>query len=159
MANDLLAEVITEAFKSKDQKAVIGVLEMIRVMMERDKHLIVPVEWMEDAKASLHVVAEEGVQKAVFDKDTKLAIRHINGKDNEDWLVAFSSFEELQKGASTFSAPAKVKDLLEVVKATDVKGIVINPFGSPFLLGETMIDMIFEASKAVAEQEAKKAES
>ena len=105
MANDLLAEVITEAFKSKDQKAVIGVLEMLRVMMERDKHLIVPVEWMEDAKASLHVEAEEGVQKAVFDKDTKLAIRHINGKDNEDWLVAFSSFEELQKGASTFSAP------------------------------------------------------
>ena len=52
-----------------------------------------------------------------------------------------------------------LEDLLEVVKATDVKGIVINPFGSPFLLGETMIDMIFEASKAVAEQEAKKAES
>lgn len=159
MANDLLADVIDVAFKSKDQNDVIGVLEMLRHMMEKDKHLIVPVEWIEENKKALSIKIEDGVQKAVFENGANLAIRHIDGKNKEDWLVAFTNFIELQKGVPTFSVPVLVKDLFQAVKDSEAKGIVINPFGSPFLLGETMIDMIIEASKSIAQQKAEKTEN
>lgn len=153
MANDLLGEVIIEASKEQNQKAVIGVLEMVRVMMDQDKHFIVPVEWGGEAKQSVEIQNIDGKETAVFVADSKMELRHINGKNNEDWLVAFSCMDELHKGAPSFCVPAKVKDMLEIAMNSDAKGIVLNPFGTPFLLGKTLIQMVFDASK-IAKDEA-----
>ena len=153
---DNLAEIIELVAKDQgaDKKNVIAVLENIRMLMNEDKHLIVPVDWDRKTMSGTDILDTPRGIGATLRSDVAMMLRQIKGPDEKNWLVAFSSNNELLKGSPSFSFPGSVRQLLDVtMKTEDISGIVINPFGAPFLLNKTLIQMILDTDKAVKENQ------
>jgi len=150
---DALAAMIEKAKKNNDENAFLSALEMIRTMKNKDMNFIVPVEWSEDDMNKIGVGKTEGKPHVNMGSGLKLNISHSKGPDGNNWIVAFSSMEELRKGMPTFTAPAKVKGLLKMTMESGVTGIILNPFGTPMMINKELIQMLYTADKNEAKKE------
>ena len=126
--NERIEEAIADYYEDPNRDSLIGVLESIRVRMNEDGHFVIPVD-----------IGGEDAPEFV--------IKSLDDKDGNPWFVAFTSMEELEKGAPTESMSNFIDMILKPCLEVEVNGFVINPFGQSFMLSRELIEMIFKADE------------
>ena len=122
--NERIEEAIDNYYKDPGRDSLIDVLETIRIRMNEDGHFVIPVDMDEN-------------------DETKFAFKTLNDKDGKPWFVAFTSMEELKKGAPTQSMSNFIDMTLKPCLGTEAGGFVLNPFGQSFMLAQELINAIF----------------
>lgn len=146
--NKMIEEAIKDAAKAPSRENSIHVLEMIRFCMHKGGEFIIPVDIPTsefDKLDGIDVKVGEPIQSK---ENLKLQLKALKGKDGEMWFSAFTSREELKKGARTFVISCKIAEFFNLVLNTkECVGVAINAFGQPFMLKKEFIQMIFDSMK------------
>lgn len=124
--NEMIEAAIDQYYKESSKEALITILDVVRQRMHADGHFIFPV-----------LVDEED--------ENRFAFRTIQTKDGKIWNVAFTSYEEYEKGEPCHVIPNNIDSSLKFGLETKTAGFIINPWGKSFLLGKDLIEMIFKA--------------
>lgn len=122
--NVLIESVIARYHEDDNEDNLRAIVEMIRVQMQMDGHFLIPVEM------------ERGEQ-------TKFQFKTLRMEDDQDWAVAFTSWDELQNGPKSEVLSCFIDQALKMCNGMDVPGLIINPFGQPFALTKELIEFIF----------------
>ena len=121
--NERIEEAIARYHVDDSEENLYAILDTIRDRMHEDGHFFLPVIRNEE--------------------DDSFTFRTIKTEDGKYWNVAFTSQYELEKGAETdvisFFIDGTMKNSIE----TEAAGIIINPWGRPFMLVNSMIEAIF----------------
>lgn len=123
--NELIEQAISDFHAETTKERLSGVLEAIRQQMHEDGHFMVPV-----------MASEDG---------TEFTIRTVQTKDGKEWLVAFTSPAEFQKGQPSQIVSNFIDAMLKTCLDTESPGIIINPWGESFMLSSELIEMIIKA--------------
>lgn len=124
--NEMIEAAIDQYYKESSKEALITILDVVRQRMHADGHFIFPV-----------LVDEED--------ENRFAFRTIQTKDGKIWNVAFTSYEEYERGEPCHVIPNNINSSLKFGLETKTAGFIINPWGKSFLLGKDLIEMIFKA--------------
>ncbi len=80
--------------------------------------------------------------------------KRVSSQDGKDWLVAFTSSSEQEKGQECETRIEPISTFLETVLNTeDVEGVVINPWGHSFFFTKDLIHVILTPDEGPAEDE------
>lgn len=124
--NELIEEAIEKFYAENSEQTLINILEAVRQRMHEDGHFILPVR-----------VDEED--------DTRFAFQTIESGDGKVWNAAFTSPTEYEKGEKCDVVSYFIDSTMKFTLESDVDGVVINPWGKPFMLAKELIEMIFNA--------------
>ena len=80
---------------------------------------------------------------------TEFAFRTVQTNDGKEWLVAFTSPSEFQKGQPSQIVSNFIDAMLKACLDTENPGFIINPWGESFMLTADLIDMIIKADGGV----------
>ncbi|TDP56463.1 SseB family protein [Aminicella lysinilytica] len=136
-------------FKAKpNRENAVGVMETIRLSMDMEKNILVPVELPDGITDWESLLDPSG--NFVVAEDTPINIRTLGNPEGTDsYYVAFTNADELSKGQPTASLEIDINELIDMFNDNDeIDGIVLNPWGISFLLDKDMIEMIVEADDA-----------
>lgn len=126
---------------------LINVLESIRMAMNKQEMFIIPVELPE---AAIEMIDPENIKVGdVIENKEPLhfKMRGIQLKEGGTALVAFTSQDEVRKGADTSTITGDIENFLQsVMMNSNVEGVVINPWDGDFFLPKNFIKLIFEAN-------------
>lgn len=129
-------EILVEAFRAANAEESIenfhAVVEAIQTRMLEDGHLLLPV------------VHPEG-------NEEQFILRTLKSDKGEQYAVAFTGEDEVQKGAPTGILSCFIDMALETVLGMEgVTGMVIDPWSAEgsFVLTRTAIQMVLEAKRA-----------
>ena len=123
--NELIEEAIDKFHADSCKENLVGVLDAIRQRMHADGHFMFPVASSEDGK--------------VF------ALRTVLTKDGKEWVAAFTSPAEHEKGEPSEIVSHFIDTMLKEALDSDNAGFIINPWGKSFMLAKELIEMIFKA--------------
>lgn len=127
--NELIEQAISTFQADATKERLSGVLEAIRQRMHEDGHFMIPV-----------IASEDG---------TEFTFRTVQTKDGKEWLVAFTSPSEYEKGQSSQIISNFIDAMLKACIDTENNGFIINPWGESFMLTAELIDMILKADGGV----------
>lgn len=74
-------------------------------------------------------------------------MHHLETDDGKQWLVAFTSQKEFEKGESASIISDFIESILKGCRNMKEAGIIINPWEHNFLLTKELINLILEADK------------
>ena len=115
--NRKIEEAIVQVKEDPSDKNYRNLLETMQTQIAEKRCVLVPIE---------QKPADDGAELTSF-----RAVQY----ENERYLAAFTSLEELQKGASTEYTAYDIRLFLDVVEETaDVNGAVLNPWNEPYVL-------------------------
>ena len=123
--NELIEEAIDRFYMDSCKKSLVGVLEAIRQRMHADGHFMFPVVSSDDGKS--------------------FAFRTVQTKDGKEWVAAFTSPAEQEKGEPSEIVSNFIDIMLKEALTSDHSGFIINPWGKSFMLAKELIQMIFKA--------------
>ena len=123
--NELIEEAIDRFYMDSCKKNLVGVLEAIRQRMHADGHFMFPVVSSDDGKS--------------------FAFRTVQMKDGKEWVAAFTSPAEHEKGEPSEIVSNFIDIMLKEALTSDHSGFIINPWGKSFMLAKELIQMIFKA--------------
>ena len=123
--NELIEEAIDRFYMDSCKKSLVGVLEAIRQRMHADGHFMFPVVSSDDGKS--------------------FAFRTVQTKDGKEWVAAFTSPAEHEKGEPSEIVSNFIDIMLKEALTSDHSGFIINPWGKSFMLAKELIQMIFKA--------------
>ena len=133
--------------EEKTPDHVIAVLEQIRHALNNDAQFIVPVEMPPEALAFIEKNNPKSGDILQSPEELHFKMRSISLDDNTEVLAAFTSHEEVEKGATTSTITCDAGSFLETVMMNpDLYGFVINPWGDPFYVPKSYIRDIYEAN-------------
>ena len=127
--NEQIEQAITAFHAEATKERLSSVLEAIRQRMHEDGHFMIPV-----------IASEDG---------TEFTFRTVQTKDGKEWLVAFTSPTEFQKGQPSQIISNFIDTMLKACLDTENPGFIINPWGESFMLTAELIDMIVKADGGV----------
>ncbi|MGN0465027.1 MAG: O-acetyl-ADP-ribose deacetylase [Lachnospiraceae bacterium] len=146
--NKIIEEAIETAAKSPSRENSIYVLEMIRFCMHKGGEFIIPVDIPASEIDKLDGVDVRVGEPIKSKENVKLQLKALKGKNGNMWFSAFTSNEELRKGAMTFVISCKIAEFFNLVLNTkECVGVAINAFGQPFMMKKDLIQMVFDANK------------
>ena len=129
-------ETLVEAFRAANAEESIenfhAVVDAIQTRMLADGHLLLPV---------MHPDGNE----------EQFIVRTLKSDKGDNYMVAFTSDEEVAKGAPTGILSCFIDMALETALGMDaITGMVIDPWSkdASFVLTKTAIQMILEAKRA-----------
>ena len=102
---------------------LVGVLKAIQERLQEDGEFLFPV-----------YRGQEGI----------ISFRTVDVRNGGCWGVAFTSQEESEKNEPTEVIPFSIGDCLRANLDSDTEGLVINPWGTSFLLKKELIRLIIE---------------
>ena len=123
--NELIEDAIDRFYTDSCKENLVGVLEAIRQRMHADGHFMFPVASSEDGKG--------------------FALRTVLTKDGKEWVAAFTSPAEHEKGEASEIVSHFIDAMLKEALDSDNAGFIINPWGKSFMLTKELIGMIFKA--------------
>ena len=123
--NELIEEAIDKFHADSCKENLVGVLDAIRQRMHADGHFMFPVASSEDGKG--------------------FALRTVLTKDGKEWVAAFTSPAEHEKGEASEIVSHFIDAMLKEALDSDNAGFIINPWGKSFMLAKELIEMIFKA--------------
>ena len=123
--NELIEEAIDKFHADSCKENLVGVLDAIRQRMHADGHFMFPVASSEDGKG--------------------FALRTVLTKDGKEWVAAFTSPAEHEKGEPSEIVSHFIDTMLKEALDSDNAGFIINPWGKSFMLAKELIEMIFKA--------------
>ena len=124
--NELLEEAIDEYCQDSSKDKLVAVLNVIRNRMHEEGHFILPV-----------LVNEED--------ESQFAFRSVQTNDGENWIAAFTSYAEYEKGEQSMALSHFIYSSMKLCLEAGAPGLIINPWGTPFMLDRELIELIFEA--------------
>lgn len=119
--NVQIEEAIEAYHADKTEENLTAVLESIRKRMHEDGHFILP---------------------AIVHEDESSDILAVWADDGNQWYVAFTSQEELDKGYSCDAISHYIDSVMEMGKSPNVGGVIINPWGKSFDLDKKLLERI-----------------
>lgn len=124
--NEMLEKAIKRYHADSNRENLIAVLDAVRRRMHADGHLLFPI------------IRDEG-------DAGRFVFRSVMSGDGRQWNAAFTSWKEFEKGAESEVVSNFIDSMLKNSLKTKTAGIMINPWGQPFLLANELIGMIFRA--------------
>ena len=128
--NELIEQAISAFHAESTRERLSIVLEAIRQRMHADGHFLIPVTASKDG--------------------TQFTFRTVETKDGKEWLAAFTSRAEFQKGQPSEVISHFIDAMLKACLDTEHPGFIINPWGESFMLTAELIDMIMKADGGAA---------
>lgn len=127
--NELIEQAISAFHAESTKERLSAVLGSIRQRMHEDGHFMIPV-----------IASEDG---------TEFTFRTVQTNDEQEWLVAFTSPAEFQKGQPSQIVSNFIDAMLKACLNIESPGFIINPWGESFMLTAELIDMIIKADGGV----------
>lgn len=128
--NERIAQAIDNVKQEASDFNYRKLLETIQSQMAEKRSFLIPVEFK---------TADDGAELADF-----RAVKY----ENERYLAAFTSLEELQKGVSTDYIAYDIRLFLDVALETkDVDGAVLNPWGEQYVLYPETVRILRDNSR------------
>lgn len=127
--NELIEKAINAFHAEATKERLSSVLEAVRQRMHEDGHFMIPV-----------IASEDG---------TEFTFRTVQTNDGKEWLVAFTSHKEYEKGQPSQIVSHFIDAMLKACLDTENPGIIINPWGESFMLTSELVDMIIKADGGV----------
>lgn len=124
--NDLIEKAIDTFYTDSGKENLTGILTAIRERMHADGHFIFPVKWDEN-------------------DNRQFSYCTIRTKEGQEWLAAFTSQAEFEKGPPSQMISDFIDSTLRRFQDSDAAGFIINPWGRSFRLTKELIGMIFQA--------------
>ena len=128
--NKLIEEAVGRYHADSSDEHFAAVIDAIRQRMHEDGHFIIPV-----------ITDEE-------DKD-RFSLRAIQTRDGKYCYVAFTSYAEHEQGQESEVISHAIDSTLKFILETEADGLIINPWGNPFLLDREMADRIIKVDGGV----------
>ena len=123
--NEQIEKAIHLFHQTPTEHALLGVCMAIRALMLADGHLVFPAD-----------IQEDGAGAQVF------AFKTMDF-DQTAALVAFTSYEELQKGPETPAVSQFIDSMLEqLLQVEEIGGLILNPWGESVFMGKEDIALI-----------------
>ena len=145
--NSIIEEAIEHYYEDSTRENLVAVLESIRRRMHEDAHLMIPVILPQAAIDMMDIEHVRTGDTVTNDEDLHFKLHHLETEDGRQWLVAFTSYEEYEKGASASTIGNFIDSILKGCRDMDEAGIIINPWGKSFMLTKELINAILEADK------------
>ena len=145
--NEIIEKAIERYHGNQTKENVIAVLEAIRRRIHEDGHFMIPVI---PSKAMSEMVDIEHVRvgdTVTSQEPISFTMRSIETADGQKWLAVFTSHAEFEKGESSSIISNFIEGMLKGCKDMSGAGIIINPWGKPFMLTKELINLILEADK------------
>jgi len=141
-----IEDAIEQYYANQSKETVIGVLEAIRQRMHEDGCFMVPVILPQAAIDMIDIEHVRVGDTVPSPEELHLKLHHLETQDGQQWLVAFTSHEEFEKGESASTIINGVEDMLKGCRDMSEAGIIINPWGNSFLLTKELIHLILKAN-------------
>lgn len=125
--NSIIEEAIGRYYQENSRDNLCGVVSAILYRMHANGHFLIPAVTQEDG--------------------TSFELHHIQSNDGKMWPVGFTSREEYEKGQKAAVISCFIDAFLEMCADMQEEGIVINPWGRPFLLTRDLIDLLLQVTK------------
>ena len=129
VGNEIIEEAVNTFLAEATKENLTAVLESIRKRMHEDGHFMIPVIPSEDGR--------------------EFTIRTVQTKDGKEWMVAFTSPAERQKGQPSQMISNFIDTMLKACIDMETPGLIINPWGQSFMLTNDMIGMILKSDGGV----------
>ena len=146
--NDVIEVAIDMFYQDSSKDNLVKLLESIRNRMNQDGHLLIPVE---TPQAAVNMIDPEHVNVGdivTAQEDLHFKMRQLETKDGKQWLVAFTSQEEMNKGESSSVISNFTDAFLEaVMEMEDIAGVILNPWDKFFLLDKELIKVMLDVNK------------
>ncbi len=126
---------------------LIAVLEAIRKRMHEDGQFILPVIPPEAAFRLFDVDKIRIGKTLTVTEDLHFKLHHVETKDGKSWIPIFTGSEEFGRGEPCSTAAMDIASLLKDCRDMNEAGLMINPWGTSFLLTKELIGMILDADK------------
>lgn len=137
---------IEQYYANQSKETVIGVLEAIRQRMHEDGCFMVPMILPQAAIDMIDIEHVRVGDTVPSPEELHFKLHHLETQDGQQWLVAFTSHEEYEKGESASTIINGIEDMLKGCKDMSEAGIIINPWGNSFLLTKELIHLILKAN-------------
>ena len=150
--NVLIEDAIARYYEASTQQNLIGVLDAILQRSRAGGHFLIPVippQAMFDMIDIEHVKIGDMVTSQ---EELHFKLHHIQTKDGNMWLVAFTSDKEYRKGEAASVIDNFIGSMLEGCADMSDEGIIINPWGRSFLLTKDLIKLIIQVDKEESAQ-------
>ena len=136
------------ASNTDDRKEkLIEVFESLRIAMNQDETFIIPVDLPPEVLESFDPKTVQVGDVFEAKEEVRMKMRTVPLVNDGSAMVAFTSEEEVRKGADTSAITVNIDRFLErVLMNPNVEGAVIDPWENDFFLPKNFIKMIFEAN-------------
>lgn len=124
---------------------LVRLMEAIRSEMHADGRFIVPVIPSQEAFDLIDAENLRTGQTFTTDKTIAFRLLPVEDKEGRKWQPVFTSRAECEKGKSCSTVTYDIRPLLKGFRNAAEEGLVINPYGKPFLLRKDLIRMILDA--------------
>ncbi len=142
--NTDLEKAIERLHNEDTDDALIGVLEEILRAMHRDAGVLVPVYRKEPSKPLIDPEQVQVGDVVTVDEPIRFGMHHLETNDGRQWLVGFTSREESEKVEETSTIGMQYRQLLEEFANLPEAGIILNPWGKPFLLTKELMERVLK---------------
>ena len=144
--NTPIEEAIDRYYENQSKETVIGVLEAIRRRMCEEGRFLVPMILPQAAIDMFDIEHVKVGDTVSSPEELHFKLHHLETQDGQQWLVAFTSREEYEKGESASTISNCIEDMLKGCRDMAEAGIIINPWGNSFLLTRELIGLILKAN-------------
>ena len=132
--NYIIEDAIDKLYAEQNKENLVAVLESIRQRMHEDGHFMIPVI-MPQAAVDMFDIEHVSIGDTVkSEEELHFKMHHIETGDGKQWLVAFTSQKEFEKGESASIISNFIENILKGCRDMEEAGIIINPWGNNFLL-------------------------
>ncbi len=145
--NEIIEAAIERYHADRDRESLIAVLEAIRRRMHEDGRFMIPVIPPQPAFDMPDIEHVKVGDTVTGEEELRFRLHHIETGDGKQWLAAFTSRGEYEKGESSSIISNFIDSTLKGCKDMSEEGIVINPWGKSFLLTKELIKLILDADK------------
>lgn len=145
--NDVIEVAIDMFYQESSKDNLVKLLEAIRNRMNNDGYFIIPIETPQAAVDMIDLEHIKVGDVVTAKEDLHFRMRQLETKDGRQWLVAFTSQKEMQKGESSSVISNFMDQFLDAVLDMDVAGVILNPWDKFFLLDKELIQIVIDANK------------
>lgn len=127
--NEMIEDAIRVFHEKSSKENLCAVLDAVRTRMHQDGHFMIPV-----------VMSDDG---------NEFSMRTLQTKDGKEWLAAFTTPGEHEKGEPSQILSNFIDSMLKTCLESEYAGAIINPWSESFMLSKELIDMMIKADGGV----------
>ena len=145
--NYIIEEAIVRFHENSTKENLIAVLESVRQRMHEDGHFMIPVIPPQSMSSMVDIEKAKVGDTFTSKEEMHFKLHHLETEDGRSWLAVFTNREEHDKGERCSIISNDIVTLLKGCKDMSEAGIIINPWGTSFMLTRELINMILDADK------------
>ena len=125
--NNIIEKAIADYYADFSNEKLFGVVQTIYQRMHENGHFLIPVLTQET------------------DSGPEFTLHTIQTQDGLQWLAAFTSEEEFEKGQKSQIIGNFIDEMIRMcMESSDAPGFIINPWGQSFLLTRDIMQFMLD---------------